>query len=442
MTPTIAHMLLFSGLAAAAATIAPAQGINERQAELYARIDAGVSDRSLTAAEATRLRSEFQAIATLETQYRSGGLTEAERADLNRRFDQLTFRVRANRRDDDRAAGINARQAELDAQIDAGVRNRSLTAAEANRLRSDYQALARLERQYRADGLTEAERADLNRRFDQLSSRIRANRRDDDRAPGIDARQAELNAQIDAGVRNRSLTVAEADRLRSDYLALARLERQYRADGLTDAERADLNRRFDQLSSRIRANRRDDDRAPGINARQAELYARIDAGVRDRSLTAAEASRLRYEYQALARLETQYRAGGLTEAERADLNRRFDQLSRRIRYNRLDDDDRWTNLSQRQAQFNQRLNRAVSERRVTPWLAMTLRNEFNTIAMLERQYRQSAPGITVGERNDLNARFNQLEIRYRQSTSNSSYWDGYRQHPSLFDFLFGIQDLN
>ncbi len=136
----------------------------------------------------------------------------------------------------------------------------------------------------------------------------------------------------------------------------------------------------------------------------------------------------------------QYRVSGryVTPAERADLQRRFDQLSSRIQYNRNDNDRRWTNLDQRQYEFNQRLNRAVNERRVTRWEATRLRAEFNSIARLERQYRQSRPGITNAERNDLNARFNRLEVRYRNSRNMGSYGDGNRQYPSLFDYLFGI----
>ena len=128
----------------------------------------------------------------------------------------------------------------------------------------------------------------------------------------------------------------------------------------------------------------------------------------------------------------------MTQFERADLDRRFDQLSSRIQYNRNDDDRRWTNLNRRQAQFNERLNRAVSDQRVSPRQASELRSEFNGIASLERRYRLSRPGITAAERSDLNSRFNRLEVNYRQSINNSSYGYGNRQYPSLFDFLFGL----
>lgn len=76
---------------------------------------------------------------------------------------------------------INQRQAKLDHRIDQGVRNGTVTRREAYRLRSDFQTIARLEHRYRANGLSNWERADLDRRFDALSSRIRWERQDGDR---------------------------------------------------------------------------------------------------------------------------------------------------------------------------------------------------------------------------------------------------------------------
>lgn len=75
-----------------------------------------------------------------------------------------------------------------------------------------------------------------------------------------------------------------------------------------------------------------------INARQARLDARIDQGVRSGALSRREATRLRNEFRALARLETQYRRSGrgLTVAERRDLDRRFDRLSAQIRVEKRD----------------------------------------------------------------------------------------------------------
>jgi len=76
----------------------------------------------------------------------------------------------------------------------------------------------------------------------------------------------------------------------------------------------------------------------GINQRQAQLDRRIDQGVRSGQLNRREAERLRSEFRGIANLEYRYRrsAPGLTMAERRDLDRRFDALSRKIRWERND----------------------------------------------------------------------------------------------------------
>lgn len=77
-----------------------------------------------------------------------------------------------------------------------------------------------------------------------------------------------------------------------------------------------------------------------INQRQARLDQRIDQGVRNGALTRPEARRLRMEFNGIARLEQRYRAGGLSLGERRDLDRRFNALSARVRYERQDRQDR------------------------------------------------------------------------------------------------------
>lgn len=95
---------------AAAATMAVAlpatanaqawQSINQRQANLYSRIDAGVRNGSLTRREASNLKTRFANIARLEYRYRrSNGLSWTERRDLDRRFDALSRSIRVERHD-------------------------------------------------------------------------------------------------------------------------------------------------------------------------------------------------------------------------------------------------------------------------------------------------------------------------------------------------------
>ncbi len=76
-----------------------------------------------------------------------------------------------------RWTSVSGRQAEFDHRIAASVRNGQLTRREVGRLKAEFNALVRLEAQYRRGGLTRWERADLDRRFDRLSSRVRTERR-------------------------------------------------------------------------------------------------------------------------------------------------------------------------------------------------------------------------------------------------------------------------
>lgn len=80
-----------------------------------------------------------------------------------------------------------------------------------------------------------------------------------------------------------------------------------------------------------------------VERREANLDRRIDVGVRNGSLTRAEAWRLRTQLRALVRLENRYSRGGLNWRERADLDRRFNQLSARVRFDRHD----WQNRRRR-----------------------------------------------------------------------------------------------
>jgi len=69
---------------------------------------------------------------------------------------------------------------------------------------------------------------------------------------GIEARIDELDARLEAGIRQGSISRAEAQAIRPDLRALTRLERQYGRDGLTRVERQDLRQRSVALRERIR----------------------------------------------------------------------------------------------------------------------------------------------------------------------------------------------
>lgn len=165
---------------------------------------------------------------------------------------------------------INERQRELDDRIDDGVRRGCLTRIEAVRLRTDFQRIVYLERDYRrsGSGLTAWERRDLDQRLDRLQQDIGRQCRDgDDRWDGslpwenINQRQRRLDDRIDRGVRRGCLSSREADRLRTEFRNIARLENDYRrtGGGLNSWERQDLDRRFDRLAADIKRQCNDGD---------------------------------------------------------------------------------------------------------------------------------------------------------------------------------------
>src|SRR3990167_6881347 len=168
MNKTLTLFAAAASVLALSAGTASAQAwssINERQATLDARIDAGVRSGDLTRSEAVELRGAFNDVAQLEARYRVDGLSAWEREDVDRRFDALSARIRYDRNDNQERRGngdgrwdnnddngrwdnnnwrdgqgrwmnINQRQAQLDRRIDQGVRSGKITRREAYRLRA------------------------------------------------------------------------------------------------------------------------------------------------------------------------------------------------------------------------------------------------------------------------------------------------------------------
>ena len=100
--------IILAGLATAiafatpiAASAAPWQNINQRQAQLNGRIDQGIRSGALNRNEAARLRTDFRSLNQLEASYRrsGGAFTARERADLDRRFDALSARIKVQKHD-------------------------------------------------------------------------------------------------------------------------------------------------------------------------------------------------------------------------------------------------------------------------------------------------------------------------------------------------------
>ena len=80
--------------------------------------------------------------------------------------------------------------------------------------------------------------------------------------PRLDARQANQQKRIDAGVASGSLTAKEADRLNTQQQRTATMEEKAKADGVvTKKERAALNHRENKTSKHIARQKHDRQKA-------------------------------------------------------------------------------------------------------------------------------------------------------------------------------------
>ena len=160
--------------------------------------------------------------------------------------------------------------------------------------------------------------------------------------------------------------------------------------------------------------------------------------MRNGDLTRAEARSIRNDYQALADLEARYRVNGLSSWERSDLDRRMDQLSMRVRFERNDqqegwyggrgwndDNGRWVSIDRRKMQLDRRIEQGLRSGQLTRSEAARLRADFNAIARVEARYR--VDGLSAREMADLDRRFDTIAqaIRWERRDGERQYGYGY-----------------
>lgn len=217
----------------------------------------------------------------------------------------------------------------------------------------------------------------------------------------------QFETRVDSDVRANLLTQAVGARLKSDYYALTQLEAQYGSDGtFTATERTELKTRYNALLQ-VLADRRypDSSTAPvsEVADGQAAFNARVDAQVTARKMTRTSATRLKADYAALVRVESDYlRDGVLSDAERSDLDSRLDALDVRV----------GDVAYQVPVTYKTRLD-AIATAIPRSGLALAVRNqllvEHGDLVRLEAAYARLTP--TADEKAYLERRLANLELR-------------------------------
>ncbi|GAA0648660.1 hypothetical protein [Brevundimonas lenta] len=223
---------------------------------------------------------------------------------------------------------LAAQRTQFESRIDADVRSGVLSSSEGNRLRGEFDDLVRLEARYTADGrVTTTERNDLAAQYREFSQRVEAGGSDysEGRTSVSDGR-TEFNSRVDASLRGRRITRTEANRLKSDYQDLIRVETNYLRDGrLTSQERDDLDARLDALDARVG----DGAGSGGGYVDNRTRLADIESALARGSVSRTEAAQIRVEAGDLARLEAAYSRSSPSSDDRSYLDRRIGELETR-----------------------------------------------------------------------------------------------------------------
>lgn len=275
---------------------------------------------------------------------------------------------------------INTRQAQLETEVQAGVRSGQITTQEEADLRAELNRIAAAEGTFLADGsLTNWEVQTLLDDMQSFSRRLETyltnssvatnstnpwsrnsysswrGRNTDEEVTNrvqlqasVDTRQAALDSQIEQSLSSGILTWQQARAFENELNQIAAKETTFTADGrLSYREANELLADLDALDGKVKAhiatydrNRRDWGRNRGrghnrnrsYNSTQSALRQRIDFGLRTGKLTRVEADRLIRDEQRIADLEAQMRLSGgrLSYSEQRRLLTELDNLSRNI----------------------------------------------------------------------------------------------------------------
>lgn len=164
---------------------------------------------------------------------------------------------------------------------------------------------------------------------------------------------------------------------------------------------------------------------PLYNGR-AQFETRLDAGVRDRSLSYEESSRLRADYADLVTLETRYYSDRqFSTSERADLTERYRLLSQRVETGGYDDDydddyddgyGGYATIGEGRVAFDARVDAALRARNISRTEATRLKADYATLVRLETSYQRN--GIDSRERADLESQLRVLNERVGDDYDN------------------------
>jgi hypothetical protein len=165
-----------------------------------------------------------------------------------------------------------------------------------------------------------------------------------------------------------------------------------------------------------------------LSNQSAQFQTRLDTDVRAGRLSSSEASRLRYDYDELVRLEARYTADGrVTTQERADLVAQYREFSQRVEAGGSDYSSGRTTVADGRADFEARVDTAVRNRRLTRTEGTRLKTDYADLIRVESGYLRDGR-LTSQERDDLDTRLDALDARIGDGPSGGNNGGGYQDN--------------
>lgn len=148
-----------------------------------------------------------------------------------------------------------------------------------------------------------------------------------------------------------------------------------------------------------------------LATQQSQFNSRIDADVRSGALTTSNGSRMKSEYGELVALEARFGADGrFTTQERTELGDRYGALTQALSEGGYGDDEQDSrSVADGRAEFERRVDAAVSARRLSRTQASALKRDYAALIQTEASYARD--GVSSRERDDLDARLDALDAR-------------------------------
>lgn len=231
---------------------------------------------------------------------------------------------------------LQTQRTQFNTRIDAEVRAGSLTRANGDRLKAEYDEVVALETRYGADGrFTTQERNELADRYGAITQALS----DGGYSSGgsgsttltVANGRTDFDRRVDAAVSARRISRTEGTRLKADYASLVTVEAGYARDGISARERDDLDARLDALDARV------GDTNYGGGSTVIDNRTRlsnIERALPSAGLSSTARAQLLVEHGDLVRLEAAYSRSSPSSDDRAYLERRIVDLETRARVRR------------------------------------------------------------------------------------------------------------